>query len=128
MTRKGGIDEDLRAARAAPLRRRRSAPSVTGRRCSQQALRHDDRIPWFYDVSRLGVELQPPITSQLIDDFFQTTGRRRKGEFALELGAELSRRLDAAEAVTVPGAFSEMFNFLSAYDEDRNASAPATDN
>lgn len=79
-------------------------------------------------LSRLGIELQPPITSQLIDDYLQTTGRRRKGEFALELGAELSRRLDATEAVTVPGPLGEMFNFLSAYDEDRDAGAPPADN
>ena len=36
-------------------------------------------------LGRLGVDLASPITSQVIDNYFRTTGRRHKGEFALEL-------------------------------------------
>lgn len=78
-------------------------------------------------LGNLGVDLGAPITSQAIDDYFRNTGRRRKGEFALELGAELSRRLDDGQPISVPAHFSDMFDFLFAYDELQHASSPTTD-
>lgn len=78
-------------------------------------------------LGALGIDVPPAITADAIDDIFRNTGSRRKGEFALELGAELSRRLDVEEQVTVPDHFREMFDYLYGAEEASDAGSPPID-
>lgn len=75
-------------------------------------------------LSALGITVPTTVTSDAIDEIFQNVGRRRKGEYSLELGAELSRRLDADEPVTVPDYLREMFDYLYGDEEGSDAGSP----
>lgn len=78
-------------------------------------------------LERMGIQLPESISADWVDEVFRQSGRRRKGEFALELGAELSRRLDANQPVTVPDHFREMLNYLYTYEEVSDADTPPID-
>jgi len=67
------------------------------------------------------------ITADAIDQIFQNAGKKRKGEFALFLGAELSRRLDTDDPVAVPAHFREMFEYLYPGLGTSDAGAPPAD-
>jgi putative ATP-dependent endonuclease of OLD family len=54
-----------------------------------------------------------PVTAELIDTAFQgNTGRKRKGEFALELAGAFAVRHTAEQPVHVPAHIEELFEFL----------------
>lgn len=78
-------------------------------------------------LSVLGLDVPLAVTTDAVDEIFRSTGAHRKGEFALELGAELSRRLDAEEPVTVPDHFREMFDYLYSDEEESDAGSPPVD-
>jgi len=67
------------------------------------------------------------VTANDVDEIFQNAGRQRKGEFALLLGAELSRRMDVGEPVTVPPHFQQMFEYLFANPLVSDADTPSPD-
>jgi putative ATP-dependent endonuclease of OLD family len=92
-------------------------PSIT--------LGNEDAITAALD--RIGIDLPAAVSANMVDEVFQDSGRKRKGEFALELGAELSRRLDADEPVSVPDHFRDMLDYLYAYEEESNADSPPVD-
>lgn len=59
--------------------------------------------------SRMGVTTPPTATGAGLDAYFRTdVGRRKKGEFALELAAALSE----AATVQVPGAVQDLLDYL----------------
>jgi len=78
-------------------------------------------------LGALGIEVPSAINAEGVDEIFRNTGSRRKGEFALELGAELSRRLNAEEQVAVPDHFREMFDYLYDDEEESDADSPPVD-
>jgi putative ATP-dependent endonuclease of OLD family len=59
-----------------------------------------------------------PLDPTTIDSLFTTTGRKRKGEFALALADELMRRSEHREPIVVPDHITNMFNFL--YSDEAN--------
>jgi putative ATP-dependent endonuclease of OLD family len=75
----------------------------------------------------MGLELPTNVTADSVDQIFQDSGKRRKGEFALLLGAELSQRLDAEEPVAVPAHFRAIFEYLYRDEEESDASSPPVD-
>ncbi len=77
-------------------------------------------------LNALGVSTPASVNADVVDELFRTAARRRKGEFALELGAEISRRLDDNEPVTVPDHFREMFDYLYSDREELDADSPPT--
>jgi putative ATP-dependent endonuclease of the OLD family len=77
-------------------------------------------------LAAMGLAVPVNVTADAVDEIFQSTGIRRKGEFALALGAELSRRLDAGEPVTVPAHFREIFVYLYP-DPEADADSPPAD-
>lgn len=60
----------------------------------------------------LNITHPQPITAQAIDALFQGTASGRKAEFALEFAAEVARRGETDEPVTVPPPFTAMFDYL----------------
>lgn len=77
-------------------------------------------------LEALGIDVPTTVSAEAIDEIFQNAGHRRKGEFALELGAELSRRLNAGQPVAVPDHFREILDYLYGDDEESDAgSSPA---
>lgn len=78
-------------------------------------------------LGALGIDVRTIVTAEVVDDIFRNGGRRRKGEFALELGAKLSARLDNGESVTVPVHLREMFDYLFSDEGESDADSPAVD-
>jgi len=78
-------------------------------------------------LAAMGLAVPTNVTADTVDQIFQNAGSRRKGEFALVLAAELSRRLDAGEPVTVPSHFRDMFGYLYPDPEDSDAGSPPAD-
>jgi putative ATP-dependent endonuclease of the OLD family len=78
-------------------------------------------------LAGLGLESPINLTTEAVDDIFRNAGQRRKGEFALELGAELSRRLEAGEPVTVPEHIREMLDYLYSDEKGDGADLPPAD-
>jgi putative ATP-dependent endonuclease of OLD family len=76
----------------------------------------------------LGIDTPTLVDPARVDEIFQNAGRRRKGEFALQLAAELSRRQDASEPVAVPNHFHQVFDYLYSYQESLDADSPPSDN
>lgn len=74
-----------------------------------------------------GLAVPLSITADAVDDIFRNAGRKRKGEFALLLGAELSRRLDVGEPVAVPAHFQDMLEYLYPGAGTSDADPPPTD-
>ncbi|MBA0124498.1 AAA family ATPase [Haloechinothrix sp. YIM 98757] len=74
-------------------------------------------------LKSIGISAPSEVTDEVVDSIFQNSGRNRKGEFALELGSELSRRLDNNDSVAVPLHFQEMFKFLYIDNEEPDASS-----
>ena len=62
----------------------------------------------------MGVTETFAIDAASIDALFQGAGKRRKGEFSLELAAEFAQRRANGQAVAVPNVIAEMFDYLYA--------------
>lgn len=65
-------------------------------------------------LTSMGITLNP-VTPEAVDDLFQTTAKRRKGEFSLELAAVFAQRHESGGVITIPQLIVDMFDFL--YDQ-----------
>jgi putative ATP-dependent endonuclease of OLD family len=61
----------------------------------------------------MNVPVTVPVTAELIDWLFQNNqGRKRKGDFALEVAAAFAARHEAGQPVHVPAHIEELFEYL----------------
>jgi putative ATP-dependent endonuclease of OLD family len=77
------------------------------------------------DVMGIGPSVN--VTAGAVDHIFQNAGRKRKGEFALQFAAELSKQLDYGEPVSIPVHFQEMFEYLHVESVIADADPPSAD-
>ena len=79
-------------------------------------------------LAAMRVKSDRPVTAELIDTWFQRdTGRKRKGEFALEVAGAFAVRHASGQPVHVPRHIEELFEFLYEGHGDTVAAEVPTD-
>lgn len=63
-------------------------------------------------LRQVGLDIEEPLTPEVVDSLFQGSGRTRKGEFAYALAEEIDVVLNAGAAPAVPAHLAALFDYL----------------